>query len=203
MIYCFVSGYVSQQQAACRHSHLVRPVFYCRHAGRDVCGMQVIGKSYQRHVFRYSQAELFYCGKGCESYYVVESEYGIGAVRSFQQFDGRLQGYVVVNLVAYHHVAVYRYFASTQRFEVSVLAASHHVKVVWSADKRYPPAAGVYEMLRGLLCGFVSVGRDGRETICQACPAEEHEGYSHIGDFFEVGVVCGALCQSGDDAFDM
>ena len=84
-----------------------------------------------------------------------------------------------------------------------MLSAAHHVEVVGASDEGDAAAAGVDEVLGGLLGGLVAIGRHAGEAFGQAGAAEEDERDAHGGYLVEVAVVCGVLGEAGDDALDV
>ena len=72
--------------------------------------------------------------------------------------------------------------------------------MVGPADEGYAAAAGVDEVLGGLLGCHVAVGLDRRELLGQAGAPEEDQGDAHVADFLEVAVVGGGLGEAGYDA---
>ena len=119
------------------------------------------GVTYECHVIRDGQSHLLYGGESSESDYVVKGQYGIGAIGAAQQFYRGAQRHIIVYSVAYYHVSVYGQTVFAQRFQIAVLASAHHIDMVRSAYESYAPAAGIYKMLCGQLCRFVTVGCDG------------------------------------------
>ena len=81
-----------------------------------------------------------------------------------------------------------------------MFAASHHVKVVRTADECDAFATGIYQVLCSHLCCLVTIGCHGREAVSQAGTSKEYQWHPHRSYLFIVLVVGGILSQAGDDA---
>ena len=155
-------------------------VFDGRHPWCHILRMHIVGKAYQRHILRNPQALLLDGRKGSKSDDIVEGQDGIGRILLLQHAFGGFKRPVIVNLLAHHEIPVNRNPVLAQRLQITMLTTPHHVQVVRTADKGYPPAACIYQVLRGLLRGYIAISHHTRELIRQTGSSEEHQGNTHL-----------------------
>lgn len=174
-----------------------------RETGSDKRGMDIVGETDNGNIVGHTQAHLLNGGVGGKGDDVVESENGIGTVGTLQELAHGTAGLVEIDATAGDKGAVDGQMGVAQGLEIAVLAAHNHVEVVGTTDEGDTAAAGLEQVGSGLVGGLVAIGGDGREEVGQAGATEEDQGDTDGGEFLEMAVVAGVLCQTGDDAVDM
>ena len=116
-----------------------------------------IGKTDDSNILWYSESFFLDSIKGGIGDYVVKGEDGIRSVLLFEETEGSVSGHIEIDSVADYEVTVDRDAVLSQRLQITVFSAAHHIKMVWTADKGDAARTGIYHMLGSLLGGNITI----------------------------------------------
>lgn len=116
-----------------------------------------IGKTDDSNILWYSESFFLDSIKGGIGDYVVKGEDGIRSVLLFEETEGSVSGHIEIDSIANHEVAVDRNAVLSQRLQITVFSAAHHIEMVWTADEGDAARTGLYHMLGSLLSGNISI----------------------------------------------
>ena len=162
-----------------------------------------IGESDDSHIFRNAQTFRLDGIEGCIGDDIIEGEDGIRRILTFQESERGIARHVEVYLVAYHQIAVDRDAVLTECFEITVLAAAHHIEMVRTTDESHTARTGFYHVLGGLLSRHITISHHLGEHVLQTAAGKEYQGHPHLVELLEVRIVGGVLRQTGDDTLYM
>ena len=194
---------VLEQQLARLNTHIIRLILDDRQFGRYVFRVNIIGKTYQRHVFWNLQPLLLDGSKGSKRDDIVESQDSIRPIIHLQQLRGSLKSPFVVNLLTYHQLTLNRNAILLQGLQIAMLTTLHHVQMIRTSHEGYPPATCVNQVLCRFLSCHITIGHHTRELLWQTGTPEKDQRDTHVRDFLKMTVISGILSQTGDDSLHM